>query len=192
MPIKNNWTDPIVRIKWMPTRYTFEITPLREYLIRIIRQKGGKWIDPFVGRSPIKHLCYKTNDLATEANGHVIEADYHLDALKFFKLFENASLEGVILDPPYSPRQVKECYESVGKKVLQTDTQSTFWSALRDETARVLKPGGTAITFGYNTTGIGSTRGFDIRKIIMIAHSGQHNDTLVTISKKTRKQLTEF
>lgn len=37
-----------------------------------------------------------------------------MDALDFLKMFDNNSVDGVVYDPPYSVRQVSECYKSVG------------------------------------------------------------------------------
>lgn len=38
--------------------------------------------------------------------------------------------------------------------------------------------------FGWNSGGIGKKYGFEIEKIILIAHGGWHNDTIITIEKK--------
>lgn len=38
-----------------------------------------------------------------------------MDALEFLKLFDDESVDVVLFDPPYSPRQVKEIYDKVLK-----------------------------------------------------------------------------
>lgn len=72
------------------------------------------WIDAFANESKLASI---TNDL-----NPVYDTDYHLDAFDFFQLFENNSVDGILYDPPYSPRQVKECYDNIGRAVTQNDT----------------------------------------------------------------------
>jgi len=99
-------------------------------------------------------------------------------------MFEDNSVDGVLYDPPYSLRQVVECYKSVGKEVTQETTQSSWRSRHIDEIKRILKPGGKAICFGWNSSGIGKTRGFELEEILLVAHGGSHNDTIVTVERK--------
>ncbi|WP_339061965.1 hypothetical protein LC567_08060 [Fusobacterium animalis] len=54
------------------------------------------------------------------------DTDFHLDALDFIKQFSDNSIDGILYDPPYSPRQVSECYKEFGKKVTSEMTRSTF------------------------------------------------------------------
>lgn len=50
----------------------------------------------------------QTNDLDPTTT-----ADYHLDAIDFLKLQSDTSCDLVLFDPPYSPRQVSECYKKL-------------------------------------------------------------------------------
>ena len=61
---------------------------------------------------------------------------------------------------------------------------------LKKEIARITKPNGIVISFGWNTNGIGKTKGFEIIEIMTVAHGGQHNDTICTveIKRNTSKQ----
>lgn len=83
-----------------------------------------------------------------------------------------------------SPRQVSECYKKLGKTVNMQTTQASFWGDLKKEIARVVKPGGLVITFGWNTNGIGKTKNFEIIEILLVAHGGNHNDTICVVEKK--------
>jgi len=47
-----------------------------------------------------------------------------------------------------------------------------------------MKPGGKVISFGWNTNGIGKKHGFEISRIVLVAHGSQHNDTIATVEKK--------
>ena len=93
-----------------------------------------------------------------------------MDALDFLKTFDDCSVDGVLYDPPYSPRQISEC----------------FWSNQKKEISRIVKLGGKVISFGWNSGGIGIKYGFEIERILLVAHGGWHNDTICTIERKTR------
>lgn len=159
----------------MPNKNTFEINPVKK-LLKDIVDDNHLWIDPYANKNKIAKI---TNDLNQK-----FDTNYHLDALDFFKLFENASVDGILFDPPYSSRQIKECYESVGLKVTQQMTQSSFYSNQKKEISRIVKKGGKVISFGWNSGGIGKKYGFKIEKIILVAHGGNHNDTIITIETK--------
>lgn len=63
-------------------------------------------------------------------------------------------------------------------------TQSSFWSKQKKEISRIVKKGGKVISFGWNSGGIGKSYGFAIEKVILVAHGGWHNDTIVTVERK--------
>ena len=112
-------------------------------------------------------------------------ADFKIKPIDdFLKQFETGSIDFVLYDPPYSPRQVSECYKKLGKTVNIGTTQASFWGNIKKEIARVTKANGIVISFGWNTNGIGKTKGFEILEILTVAHGGQHNDTLCTVERK--------
>lgn len=162
----------------MPNKNTFEITPIRA-LIEEEVDLNNYWIDPFANRNKIATV---TNDLNPE-----YDTDYHLDALEFLKMFEDGSVDGVLYDPPYSPRQVSECYNDVGYSVTWDTTKASFWGNHKREISRIVKIGGKVITFGWNSGGIGYKYGFEIQRILLVPHGGWHNDTICTIEIKTHE-----
>jgi hypothetical protein len=66
---------------------------------------------------------------------------------------------------------------------MQT-TQSSYWGNMKKEIARILKPSGLCLTFGWNSGGIGKKYGMEIEEILLVAHGGWHNDTIVTVDRK--------
>lgn len=165
----------IERIWSMPNKNTFEVKPIHDLIVEEMTE--GKWIDPFANRNKLATI---TNDLSEE-----FDTDYHLDALDFMKLFDDESVDGVLYDPPYSPRQVSECYNNVGFNVTWDTTKASFWGNHKREISRIVKTGGKVITFGWNSGGIGYKYGFEITRILMVAHGGWHNDTICTVEVKT-------
>lgn len=165
----------------MPSSNTFSIKPIREMINKELI--GGVIIDPFANNSILKQIIvnqtYITNDLDEQYN-----TDYHLDALEFLKMFEDDSVDMVLYDPPYSPRQVSECYKFLNKTVDFKTTQSSYWTKHKKEISRIVKPGGKVITFSWNSGGIGKKYGFEIKDILLVAHGGWHNDTICTVEVK--------
>lgn len=166
------------RIWAMPNKNTFEILPIKNLINQEV-DLSKCWIDPFANKNKIATI---TNDLNQR-----YDTDYHLYALDFMKMFENNSIDGVLYDSPYSPRQVSECYNKVGYNVTKETTNGSFWTKHKKEISRIVKIGGKVITFGWNTGGIGHKYGFKIERILMVPHGGWHNDTLCTVEIKTHE-----
>lgn len=163
----------------MPSPNTFSIKPIGELVGSVLSGSGGIGLDPFARNSPFKKLCL-TNDIDPN-----VETDYHMDALDFLAMQPDQSFGVILFDPPYSPRQVSECYKGAGKKVNMKTTSASFWSGIKNEISRVCKVGGHVVTCGWNSGGIGKSNGFEIVEILMVAHGGWHNDTIVTVERKT-------
>lgn len=161
----------------MPNSNTFDIKPIKELIAEEV-EKDKLWIDPFANKNKTANI---TNDLNPK-----FDTDYHLDALDFLKLFEDNSIDGVLYDPPYSQRQIKECYDSVGLKTTQEDTKNSFWSNHKKEIARIVRKGGKVITFGWNSGGIGKKYGFKIKRILLVPHGSWHNDTICVVEEKIK------
>lgn len=158
----------------MPSPNTFSIKPIRELIERYL--SAGVWIDPFCRDSIFKPRCAMTNDLNPKFAG-----THNMDALDFLKSLPADSADGILFDPPFSPRQVKEAYQGFGP----CDTTRRFYSSRKREAARVLKMGGVAIVCGWNSLGLGVKNGMDLEEILLVNH-GDQNDTIVTVGRKAR------
>ena len=91
---------------------------------------------------------------------------------------------GILYDPPYSFRQISEHYKHLGRKVTQKDTSMAFYEKTKSAFCELIKPGGYAISFGWNSNGFGKARGFKIVEILMVAHGGSKHDTIVVVEQK--------
>jgi len=160
----------------MPNKNTFSVKPIREFIDRY-HNDNVLSIDPFANTNRIALL---TNDLDPDMN-----TDYCMDALDFLKTFEDNSVGIVYYDPPFSPRQVSECYKKLGKTVNMQTTQSSFWGNLKKEISRIVQPNGWVLSFGWNSGGVGKTNGFKLEEVLLVPHGGQHNDTICVAEQKT-------
>lgn len=144
----------------MPSRHTFEVPPIGEFVGRWMR---GVSVDPFAGHDP--RTTYH-NDL-----GHGGK-----DAVEWLNdlAAQGVKCDTFIFDPPYSPRQITECYASVGRAATMQDTQSSFWTRVRSSARPLLNDGAILLSFGWNSVGFGET----IEEILIVCHGGAHNDTI--------------
>lgn len=149
----------------MPNHNTFSIKPIREF----IGEVPIKSADPFARNSDLATI---TNDLNPE-----FPTNYNIDALDFLKDFVDEWADMVLFDPPYSLRQLKECYDGIGVSMTQRESQH-FFSDLKNEIARITSVGGEVLSFGWNSVGMGKSRGFEIVEIMLVSHGGIHNDTI--------------
>jgi len=160
----------------MPNKNTFTILPIKDLLNKYITN-DKIWIYGFANESKIATI---TNDLNPEYN-----TEYNLDALQFFKNYSDLTIDGVLFDPPYSITQASQCYKSYGKEKLEINVSNMgYWGEIKNQIARILKPNGIAICFGWNSNGIGKERGFSLIEILLVPHGGSKNDTIVTVEKK--------
>lgn len=162
----------------MPSSETFSMPPVQDLLSRWL---GDGWVvvDPFARNSKVASI---TNDLNPDT-----AAQYHMTAEDFCVLLagEGVQADAVLFDPPYSPRQISECYQSVGIKPTGRDTQNArLYKSVRDGLDAILRPGGLAISFGWNSAGFGMARGYTQEEILLIAHGGAHNDTICVVERK--------
>lgn len=143
----------IISRAWaMPNKRTFTIKPIKELINKWVIEKEA--LDPF-------------------------PFDYSEDVVEYLK--KQQPKKYALFDPPYSPRQLKECYNGKGNY----DTKSSTWSVWKDELSKKVLLDGICISFGWNSQGMGKKRGFEIKEILIVAHGGLHNDTICVVEKKT-------
>jgi hypothetical protein len=162
----------------MPSADTFSVPPIGDFVMRYLAESRLS-IDPFARNNLLASV---RNDLNPKT-----VAQYHMDAVAFLELMgampERYDL--AILDPPYSPRQVSECYAEAGIKVGMKDTQnSAFYSKVRNAIAPLLSDDATVLSFGWSTSGMGKKHGFEIIEVMLVNHGGAHNDTICIAERR--------
>ena len=172
-------THPQFHREWaMPNANTFDILPIRQFVQRYLRESTVS-VDPFARNT--RWATY-TNDLNPET-----AAEHHMDAEAFLKLLarQGVQCDLAIFDPPYSPRQISECYKSVGLEVGTATTQNAaMYRRVRDALINVLTPDATVLSFGWNSSGMGDQRGFDCMECLMVCHGAAHNDTICLAERR--------
>ena len=169
----------INRVWAMPSRWTFQIPPIAELIAKYVGNGQG-WIDPFAGMTSPAEF---TNDL-----NQMAKAQSHIDALDYLKGL-HGQYQGIIFYPPYSYQQMKECYEEIGIGRITSRHATNFYGDLREAIAPLVVPGGLALSFGWNSIGMGKTHGFEIIEILLVCHGRAHNDTICTVERKVKGHM---
>lgn len=168
---------PMRRVWAMPNLRTFDIPPIRA-LVKSYLLNSKVSVDPFARN---KRWATHTNDLNPNT-----AAEYHLEALEFLAMLKEQGVHAdvVLFDPPYSARQVAECYAQVGRSVTMQDTQGKSWADWKDAIAAICAPCAVVLSFGWNSVGMGIKHNFIAEEILIVSHGGVHNDTICTVERK--------
>ena len=163
----------------MPSADTFSVPPIGQFVSRYT-QACAFSIDPFARNST---RCNVTNDLNpnTSAQSHM-KAEEWLPSLH---AAHAGRFDLAVLDMPYSPRQISECYKESGLTAGMAETQNAkLYSAVKTALLPLLAPHAIVISFGWNTAGMGKKHGFEIIEIMLCCHGGAHNDTICLAEKR--------
>lgn len=160
----------------MPNANTFAVPVIGQF-VREYLNGSRISVDPF---SRNCRWATHTNDLNPET-----AAEHHLEARDFLRMLvaKGVRADLLIVDPPYSPRQIAECYSVAGLKPTMIDTQSArLMSECRDLLTQIATPNAVCLTFGWSTVGMG--KGWKIEHIMLVSHGGAHNDTICMAERR--------
>lgn len=165
----------------MPAADTFTVPPIGAFVQRYLANSRLS-VDPFA----------RDNRWATYRNdiNPATAATYHMDAEAFMYFLaedEGDCLAGkidlAILDPPYSPRQISDCYKAAGLPIGRSGTQNAaLYARVREALKPLLTPDAIVLSFGWNSAGMG--KGFRQLEILLVAHGGAHNDTICVAEQR--------
>lgn len=157
----------------MPNHNTFSVPPIGDFVKRYLAESKVS-IDPFCGE---KRWATYNNDLERDK----MDAETFLNILAANK----TKADLVLFDPPYSPRQISECYKSIGMEVGMKETQSALlYQRVRNAIIPVLAESAIVLSFGWNTVGMGKKHGFEQIEIMLCCHGGAHNDTICLAERR--------
>lgn len=162
----------------MPNAATFDIKPIGEF-VRAYLACARVSVDPFARN---RNWATYTNDINPKTT-----AEYHEDAEEFLARLWSTGIKADLglFDPPYSPRQVSEHYRDAGLAVGRDDTQNgRLYKRVRDMLDHIIRPGGVVLSFGWQSSGMGEKRGYDLIETMLVAHGGGHNDTICIAERK--------
>jgi hypothetical protein len=157
-----------------PKKYTFEMPKL---LTWTIQNCNGKTLNLFAGKTLLNGVDETRIDLNKDVPAH-----YYMDAYEFVLMAKQNGwkYDTVIFDPPYNLRKSREKYFGVYTSELRK---------IKTVLPEIINIGGTVISYGYDSVGMGRTRGFVKVHVCLVCHGGDHNDTICLIEKKVQETL---
>lgn len=174
------------RLWAMPSADTFDVEPIADFVKRYLREAKVS-VDPFARN---KRWATHTNDLNPET-----AAESHEDAEIFVRRLTAQGIRAdlVIFDPPYSPGQIVECYKGIGMEIDSTTGQNAaLYSRVRDAIVPLCAEQATVLSFGWNSSGMGLERGFELTELLLVAHGGAHQDTICLAEKRRTGHQTNL
>lgn len=165
------------RVWGWPSSDTFDCAPIEGFVKKyLMRSKVS--VDIFARN---KRWATYSNDLNPDT-----AAEYHMDAQEFCEMLQAKGVKAdlVIFDPPYSPTQMKECYDSIGIEHADGGSNSRLYARVRRAFAPLVTEGGIVLTFGWNTHGMMTQRDYEIVEIMLVCHGQAHNDTICLAERK--------
>jgi hypothetical protein len=159
------------------------VIPIHNFVRKYLAQSTVS-VDPFARNC---QWATYTNDLNPGTR-----AQCHMEAAEFLHklVAEGVKADLVLFDPPYSPRQVMECYQAVGKRMTTETGQMTgSWGDCRDAIDQLCTQDGIVLSFGWNSMGMGRKHGFDIEELLLVCHGAQHNDTICVAERRVQPHL---
>lgn len=162
----------IVR-KWtMPNKWTFKMKPIYQFVSNVVENESVESIYiPYAGYTRFetsKKIVYV--DITEGLPPPYILGDAVEETKKL--IIDGFSPDLVILDPPYSHYQVKRTYKGRDR---------TYISLVKD---LVMEMGPRyVVTCAFNSNGMGKSRGYVKRKILLVACGGNHNDYITMLEE---------
>lgn len=166
------------RVWAMPNADTFSVPPIGDFVKRYLASSKSS-VDSFARN---KRWATYTNDLNPNT-----EAEHHMDAEAFLVMLASRGVKCdlAILDPPYSPRQISECYKEAGVNVGMKETQNAaLYSRVKSALMNVLSEDAVVLSFGWNSAGMGLKHGFEIEEVLLCCHGAAHNDTICLAERR--------
>lgn len=163
---------------------TFTMPPVIRFLHAVL--PPGLILDPFAGSGHLREIAVTHADTRVVDNDldPTTPADLHIDALEFLSRFPDQGADCIVLDPPRTLSEWAAMRRTLGLPPLRGATLKVQLNAVRREAARVLRPGGTAISFGHSSVGLGSGLGFAAHGILLVPHLAHIPDTICVAETK--------
>lgn len=166
---RDSWDDLELEYETVsPNRWTFQSDKIRRW---VERHLNGRTLNVCAGKTKLAHDHeIIRNDIDTDR-----DADTHYDVCEIAKHFPAESCGTIVYDPPFTQHQATRTYD--GKEVGDDALAKRQFDEL-------LKPGGRVIQFGYTTTCMPMSFGYEREHVAVWNTLGRMNDYLSVIDTK--------
>jgi len=174
---KDGRRDDVAMSYWtvQPNKWTFQSTKIREWVEQRLQ---GRVLNACAGKTKLAHdQEIVRNDIDEDR-----DAELHVDVCEIAEHLEPESFDTIVYDPPFSQYQASRSYE--GKTVGDSALAKRQFDAL-------LAPGGKVIQFGFTTTCMPMSMGYERDEVAVWNTLGQMNDYLSVIDIKPGQSSAE-
>lgn len=158
-----------------PNRWTFQSEKIRRWVEARLQ---GRVLNACAGKTKLAHDdVVVRNDLDEDR-----DADLHVDVVEIADHLESGSFDTIVYDPPFSQNQANTSYE--GRKVGDDALAKRQFDEL-------LAPGGRVIQFGFSTTCMPMSLGYERQEVAVWNTLGRCNDYLSVVDEKPGESQAE-
>jgi len=173
---RDSWDDLELKYETVsPNRWTFQSDKIRRWVEARLR---GRVLNACAGKTKLAHdYEIVRNDIDEDR-----DADTHIDVCEVGEHFEAESFGTILYDPPFSQNQATRSYD--GREVGDDALAKRQFNEL-------LKPGGQVIQFGFTTTCMPMSLGYQRQAVAVWNTLGRMNDYLSVVDQKPGEIETE-
>lgn len=183
--------DGIKRYFCNPSKKTFDIMAINERIKQELENANNSQllVDPFANDNAIRKFIDPlfperfpitiTNDM-----NQIFNTDFNILAEDFLPMIGSEVADYILFDPPYSANQVKVSYENYGIHLFKGRVSDANFQKMKNECIRILKPGGRAFVFGWDSNGLGNKKKAPVVEVLICYHGGRRHDTIMTVCEK--------
>jgi hypothetical protein len=159
-----------------PNRWTFQSEKIRRWVEARLQ---GRVLNACAGQTTLTtDGPIVRNDLDPDC-----DADTHYDVCEIAEFFEAASFDTIVYDPPFSQHQATRTYD--GRQVGDDALAKRQFDEL-------LAAGGRVIQFGFSTTCMPMSLGYERSDVAIFNTLGRMNDYLAVVDEKPGQSDAEL
>jgi len=158
-----------------PNKWTFQSPKIREW---VERELHGRVLNVCCGPTKLSH----DDEIVRSDIDEDREADLHVDAREISDHVAD-KFDTIVFDPPFSAYQAQTTYngETTG-----------YDTAMKKELHKVVSAGGRVIQFGYTTTCMPRSLGYDKEAAAIFQTLGRQNDILATVDRQFQSNFNQI
>lgn len=158
-----------------PNQWTFQSDKIRHW---VEARLSGRVLNACAGKTKLTH----DHEIVRNDIDEDRDADLHVDVCEIADELETGSFDTIVHDPPFSQNQANRTYE--GKEVGDDALAKRQFDEL-------LAPGGRVIQFGFSTTCMPMSMGYEREEVAVWNTLGRCNDYLSVVDRKPGESDTQ-
>jgi len=159
-----------------PNRWTFAEDKIRRWVEQRLR---GRVLNACAGKTRLAH----DHEIVRNDIDESRDADLYVDVCEIADHLPAESFDTIVHDPPFSENQATRTYE-LEEGVVVAGVVAGNDAVAKRQFDELLRPGGQVIQFGYTTTCMPASLGYERERVAVWNTLGRMNDYLSVVDKK--------